>query len=140
MLEVGPGLVAIAVLIGVYRRFPMSYLVYGCVFVHLLILIYGGYYTYAGTPLGNWAKEAFGLAERVRRALEGKICTFEGKPIPVTCSIGVATHQGNRYPSPEEMLKAADEALYRSKQSGRNRVTLVPTETPPALPPSGNGW
>jgi putative membrane protein len=61
-LEVGPGLIAIAVLIGVYRRFPMSHLVYGCVFVHLLILIYGGYYTYAATPLGNWAKEAFGLA------------------------------------------------------------------------------
>jgi putative membrane protein len=61
-LEVGPGLTAIAVLIAVYRRFPMSHLVYGCVFVHLLILIYGGYYTYAGTPLGNWAKEAFGLA------------------------------------------------------------------------------
>ena len=40
----------------------MSHLVYGCVFVHLLILIYGGYYTYAATPLGNWAKEAFGLS------------------------------------------------------------------------------
>ncbi len=62
LLEVGPGLAAIAVLFGVYRRFPMSHLVYGCVFLHLLILIYGGYYTYAATPLGNWAKEAFGLA------------------------------------------------------------------------------
>ena len=62
LLEVGPGLAAIAVLIGVYRRFPMSHLVYGCVFVHLLILIYGGYYTYAETPLGNWARDAFGLA------------------------------------------------------------------------------
>jgi putative membrane protein len=62
LLEVGPGLAAIAVLIAVYRRFPMSHVVYGCVFVHLLILIYGGYYTYAATPLGNWAKEAFGLA------------------------------------------------------------------------------
>ena len=61
-LEVGPGLAAIAALIVTYRRFPMSHLVYGCVFVHLLILIYGGYYTYAATPLGNWAKEAFGLA------------------------------------------------------------------------------
>jgi putative membrane protein len=60
-LEVGPGLIGIAVLIGVYRRFPMSHLVYACVFVHLLILVYGGYYTYAATPLGNWAKEAFGL-------------------------------------------------------------------------------
>lgn len=61
-LEVGPGLIAIGVLVATYRRFPMSHLVYKCVFVHLLILIYGGYYTYAATPLGNWAKEAFGLA------------------------------------------------------------------------------
>ncbi len=35
---------------------------YGCVFVHSDLLIYGGYYTYAATPLGNWAKDAFGLA------------------------------------------------------------------------------
>ena len=34
-------------------------MVYICVFIHMLILIYGGYYTYAKTPLGNWAKEAF---------------------------------------------------------------------------------
>jgi putative membrane protein len=27
----------------------------------MFILIYGGYYTYAQTPLGNWAKEVFGL-------------------------------------------------------------------------------
>lgn len=61
-LEVGPGLAGVAVLAAVFKRFPMSRMVYGCVFLHLLILIYGGYYTYAGTPLGNWAKEAFGLA------------------------------------------------------------------------------
>ena len=61
ILEVGPGLLGIAVLIGVHRRFPMSHLVYWCVFLHTLILIYGGYYTYALTPLGNWAKTAFHL-------------------------------------------------------------------------------
>jgi putative membrane protein len=61
-LEVGPGLIGIAVLIGIYRRLPLSHLVYACVFAHLLILIYGGFYTYAATPLGNWVKDAFGLA------------------------------------------------------------------------------
>jgi putative membrane protein len=44
------------------RRFPMSRLIYATVFVHVLILIYGGVYTYAETPLGNWAKEAFELS------------------------------------------------------------------------------
>ena len=62
LLEVGPGLAGIAVLIALYRRFPMSHMVYWCVFFHMFILIYGGYYTYAGTPLGNWAKDAFGFS------------------------------------------------------------------------------
>jgi putative membrane protein len=61
-LEVGPGVVGVAVLIGVYRRFPMSHFVYWGIFLHLLILIYGGYYTYALTPLGNWARDAFHLS------------------------------------------------------------------------------
>lgn len=62
LLEVGPGLAGVAVLLGTARRFPMSRFVYACVFVHVLILIYGGVYTYAETPLGNWAKEAFDLS------------------------------------------------------------------------------
>jgi putative membrane protein len=61
-LEVGPGLLEVAVLIAVYRRLPLSHFVYVCIFVHIQILIYGGYYTYALTPLGNWAKDTFHLA------------------------------------------------------------------------------
>jgi putative membrane protein len=37
-------------------------MVYFCVFLHMFILIYGGYYTYAETPLGNWAKAVFGFS------------------------------------------------------------------------------
>jgi len=62
LLEVGPGLVGIAVLIALHKRFPMSHLVYSFVFIHMFVLIYGGYYTYAETPLGNWARDAFGLS------------------------------------------------------------------------------
>lgn len=62
VLEVGPGIAGIAVLVFTYRRFPMSHFVYAGVFLHTLILVYGGIYTYAGTPLGNWAKEAFDLS------------------------------------------------------------------------------
>lgn len=61
-LEVGPGLLGIAVLMASYRRLPLSHWVYGGVFLHVLILIYGGYYTYALTPLGNWFKDTFHLA------------------------------------------------------------------------------
>ena len=62
LLEVGPGLAGVAVLVATYRRFVMSDWVYVCVFVHMLILIYGGIYTYAHTPLGNWARDAFDLS------------------------------------------------------------------------------
>jgi putative membrane protein len=61
-LEVGPGLIEVAVLAAVYRRLPISHLVYVAIFLHIQILIYGGYYTYALTPLGNWAKDTFHLA------------------------------------------------------------------------------
>jgi putative membrane protein len=62
LLEVGPGLAGAAVLAGVYRRFPMSHFVYVCVFLHILVLNYGGIYTYAETPLGNWARDTFELS------------------------------------------------------------------------------
>lgn len=61
-LEVAPGAVGVAVLVALHRRFPMSNWVYVCVALHVCILAYGGYYTYAETPLGNWARDAFGLA------------------------------------------------------------------------------
>jgi putative membrane protein len=61
-LEVTPGLLMVLCLGLAYPRMPLSHWVYAGVFVHVLILIYGGYYTYALTPLGNWAKETFHLA------------------------------------------------------------------------------
>jgi putative membrane protein len=61
-LEVGPGILVIGVLMALYPRLPLSHWVYVGVFIHVNILAYGGYYTYAATPLGNWAKEAFHLA------------------------------------------------------------------------------
>jgi putative membrane protein len=61
-LEVTPGLLLVAWLVASYRRLPLSHWVYWGVFAHVLILIYGGMYTYALTPLGNWAKASFHLA------------------------------------------------------------------------------
>jgi diguanylate cyclase (GGDEF)-like protein len=43
------------------------------------------------------------------------------KQVAVTVSIGVA-RKGPLHPTPESVVKAADEALYRAKQMGRNRV------------------
>jgi diguanylate cyclase (GGDEF)-like protein len=59
-------------------------------------------------------------AEDMRRAIgEHPILTAAG-PLQVTCSVGIATEDG-RIPS-EELIRLADEALYRAKRSGRNCV------------------
>lgn len=62
LLEVGPGLALVAYMVVTYRRAPLSDLVYLGTFFHVLILIYGGVYTYEKTPLGNWARDAFHLS------------------------------------------------------------------------------
>jgi putative membrane protein len=61
-LEVAPVLVAIPLLVATWRRFPLSPLAYRLIFLHALVLIAGGHYTYARVPLGDWARDAFGLA------------------------------------------------------------------------------
>jgi len=62
LLEVGPALIGYVALAATYRRLRLSDFCYVCVFLHTLILVYGGYYTYALTPLGDWAKQTFHLA------------------------------------------------------------------------------
>lgn len=58
-MEVFWVLAAIPLLIFTHKRFPLTRLLLWLIVVHALILIYGGKYTYAETPLGNWARDAF---------------------------------------------------------------------------------
>jgi len=46
-----------------------------------------------------------------------------GKKVSVTISIGVA-ERSNGHGTPDEVIKAADQALYRAKKGGRNRVSV----------------
>ena len=62
LLEIAPILIVAPILILTARRFPLTPLVYRLLFVHALILMVGGHYTYAKVPLGFWAQDAFGLA------------------------------------------------------------------------------
>lgn len=61
-LEVGPGIAGMVAMAIAFRRFPFSRVVYVCVFLHMLILVYGGFYSYAKAPLGDWAMQAFGFS------------------------------------------------------------------------------
>lgn len=62
LLEVAPILVGLPILIITGRRFRLSQLLYRLLFIHAVILMVGGHYTYAEVPLGYWIKDAFGFA------------------------------------------------------------------------------
>ena len=55
-------LAAIPLMIVTDRRFPLTRLLLWLIAIHMVILIYGGKYTYALTPLGDWFRETFDLA------------------------------------------------------------------------------
>jgi len=61
-LEIFPILLAVPVLLVTRNRFPLTPLVYRLIFVHALILMLGGHYTYAKVPLGFWMQDWFGFA------------------------------------------------------------------------------
>jgi putative membrane protein len=61
-LEVFPVLVAIPLLALTREGFPLTRLLYWLIFVHALILMVGGHYTYARVPLGFWMQDWFDLA------------------------------------------------------------------------------
>ena len=65
--------------------------------------------------------DATAFAERMRRGVETTIMAPD-RTRPLTISIGLAAFPDDGK-SPEDLLRGADEALYDSKRSGRNRVT-----------------
>ena len=71
------------------------------------------------TPGGS----AYIVADKLRRAVAG--AQHPGVPIPVTISAGVAEFPANGI-TRDDIVRAADAALYRAKQSGRNQVCWAP--------------
>ncbi|HEX6750331.1 MAG TPA: sensor domain-containing diguanylate cyclase [Longimicrobium sp.] len=63
--------------------------------------------------------------ERLRRSIETRPVTWNGRPLSVTVSIGAAACP-ECTATADEVLKLADEALYRAKADGRNRVASAP--------------
>ena len=91
---------------------------------------YGGEEFVALCPEVGW-KNAMVLAERVREAVATKNLPFgEYQPLGImSVSVGVASYPEDGKTS-EDILKAADEALYSSKKNGRNRTTAFSTLSP----------
>ncbi len=91
-----------------------------------------------GDPIGRYGGEEFGfiltgialdqaviLCERVRQTIADFSFTMNGQKIPVTVSFGLAQLQTEKAERPNDLIRRADEALYRAKEGGRNRLVLA---------------
>lgn len=82
------------------------------------------------------------MGERLRTTVENLKIEFEGQPIPITISIGIATGLPTSEDYSKQLFSDADQALYAAKLSGRNRVIISPNspqqhDVPPPTTASG---
>ena len=84
-LEVVPALIALAILIPTHRRFPLTTLLYCLIWIHAVILVVGGHYTYAREPLFSWVRDHFHLTrnyyDRVGHFAQGFIPAIVAREI-----------------------------------------------------------
>ncbi|MBI5189337.1 MAG: diguanylate cyclase [Nitrospirae bacterium] len=64
------------------------------------------------------------VAERVRKSVEEAEFVYKDTVLKVTVSVGLANYPGENIRDEDELIKAADAALYRAKALGKNRVVV----------------
>jgi diguanylate cyclase (GGDEF)-like protein len=69
------------------------------------------------------------VAERIKEKVEHAHIDFGNKNVGVTLSMGLSSYDGHDDYDPEMLIKEADHALYNSKSSGRNLITVFNPET-----------
>jgi two-component system cell cycle response regulator len=77
---------------------------------------------------GTVLDAAVTFAERVRKEVEGHTFTFEGGSLRRTASFGVSAVPHPKIADCEALVRAADDALYVAKETGRNRVIRFDSE------------
>ncbi|MCD6061072.1 MAG: diguanylate cyclase [Moraxellaceae bacterium] len=71
---------------------------------------------------GTTLESAVCVAERIRERIATTPVAVDGKTIPMTASFGVALYPAPGIETLNDLLKAADKALYEAKEAGRNCV------------------
>jgi diguanylate cyclase (GGDEF)-like protein len=71
------------------------------------------------------------LGVRVRQRVEAAVLSMRDKPISATVSVGVATYPEHASDL-ATLMERADQALYKSKTSGKNTVTVATGRAPVA--------
>lgn len=75
-------------------------------------------------------------AERLRKGVGAKPVETSGAAIPVTLSLGVAIMSQDQVDGYQSLLRIADAALYRAKESGRNRTCMGENEAQASVVPT----
>jgi two-component system cell cycle response regulator len=77
---------------------------------------------------GSDESQAQVVGERLRKAVENNRFVYDGTVIPVTISVGIAVLPNPAVKDASDIVAFADQALYKSKNAGRNRVTVYKPE------------
>jgi putative membrane protein len=85
LLEVVPVIIVLPALWATYGRYPLTTVLYAGIFVHAVVLMYGGAYTYARVPLGFELQELLGTArnpyDKIGHFLQGFVPALAAREI-----------------------------------------------------------
>jgi diguanylate cyclase (GGDEF)-like protein len=73
---------------------------------------------------GAHLQDGMAIAERIRKRVQANGVLIQSKPVNLTVSIGVSANT-SKLNTPDQLIEAADQALYRAKSRGRNRVEAM---------------
>ena len=85
LMEIVPILIVLPILYASHRRYPLTTLLYACIFVHALVLMLGGAYTYARVPLGfelqNWLDLERNPYDRIGHFFQGFVPALAAREV-----------------------------------------------------------